>query len=306
MRITNALVTRETITRLGLNSERLQEAQERVSSGLKLKTISDDPVAGAQVMETSSALRGITQFKRNAQSIGSELDAEDTALGSVTDLLTRAKELAISQAGATANATTRTATAAEVKQLIGQAVMVGNTKVGDAFLFGGANSSNVQPFDVNQTTQPPLYVAVPAGQTAPVAPQGGRRVEVAPGQTVGGAHDGNSAFVTTGVLSSLKALYDGLVNNDAPAIQASSTGIDGAIDAVQALVGDVGARRNQIDAVQAGLGASEANLTQVKSDLSEVDMEQAITEMVSRQTAYQAAMMASSKVMGMSLADYLK
>jgi len=37
-----------------------------------------------------------------------------------------------------------------------------------------------------------------------------------------------------------------------------------------------------------------------------VDMEEAITEMVARQTAYQAAMQASSRVMGLSLTDYLR
>jgi flagellin-like hook-associated protein FlgL len=35
-------------------------------------------------------------------------------------------------------------------------------------------------------------------------------------------------------------------------------------------------------------------------------MEQAITEMMQRQMAYQAAMLASSKVMGLSLADYIR
>ena len=35
-------------------------------------------------------------------------------------------------------------------------------------------------------------------------------------------------------------------------------------------------------------------------------MEKAITEMVARQTAYQAAMLASSRVMGLSLTEYLR
>jgi len=133
-----------------------------------------------------------------------------------------------------------------------------------------------------------------------------RAVEVAPGQTMAGAHDGDTLLVQSGVLASLQALYAGLSTDDPAAITAAMPGLDTAFGAVQTIVGDVGARANRIDAVTAGLDALTSTLTQRKSDLSEVDMEQAITEMIARQTAYQAAMMASSRVMGMSLADYLR
>src|SRR5205085_2612665 len=112
------------------------------------------------------------------QRVGSELDAEDSALSQVGDVLTRAKELAAANSGVNASATSRAAAAAEVKTLIDQTVQVGNTKFGDAYLFGGANSPDVAPFDAAQTAQPPLYVGIPAGQTAPQLPQGVRPVEI--------------------------------------------------------------------------------------------------------------------------------
>jgi flagellar hook-associated protein 3 FlgL len=39
--------------------------------------------------------------------------------------------------------------------------------------------------------------------------------------------------------------------------------------------------------------------------LEDADMEKAITELVSRQNTYQAAMLATSRVMGLNLANYL-
>jgi flagellar hook-associated protein 3 FlgL len=56
----------------------------------------------------------------------------------------------------------------------------------------------------------------------------------------------------------------------------------------------------------ANLDAFDVNLKTLKSGLEDVDMEQAVTELVSRQSAYQAAMLATSRVMGLTLADYLK
>jgi flagellin-like hook-associated protein FlgL len=58
--------------------------------------------------------------------------------------------------------------------------------------------------------------------------------------------------------------------------------------------------------VRGGIDALTASLAEQKSGLAEVDMEQAITEMLARQTAYQSAMLASSKVMGLSLTDYIR
>jgi Arc/MetJ-type ribon-helix-helix transcriptional regulator len=46
----------------------------------------------------------------------------------------------------------------------------------------------------------------------------------------------------------------------------------------------VGARQNQAEVVRTGLQALESTLTQQKADLSELDAERAITEMLARQT----------------------
>jgi flagellar hook-associated protein 3 FlgL len=305
MRITNALITRDTIARLTQNSAKLAEAQDRVSTGLKVKTMSDDPTAGSAIMQASSSLRAIGQYRTNVGKVGSELDAEDSALGQITDLMTRAKELAVANSGANASQQSRTAAAQEVKQLIAQVVQIGNTKVGDAYLFGGASSPSTPPFDLTQTAQPPLYVTLDA-LGVPQPAQGMRAVEIATGQTMLGAHDGDTVLVKTGVLQSLQDLYDGLTNNSPTAVTTAMGSLDVSFSGVQTLVGDVGARRNQVDTVQSSLDAFQSNMETVKSGLSEVDMEQAMTEMMARQTAYQAAMLASSKVMGLSLTDYLR
>ena len=42
------------------------------------------------------------------------------------------------------------------------------------------------------------------------------------------------------------------------------------------------------------------------ADLHEIDLETAMTELTGRQTAYQAAMLATSKVLGLSLTEYMR
>ena len=307
MRVTNSLITRDTIARLQQNQKRVAEAQELVTSGLRVRKMSDDPSDASSLLQTSGSLRALSQYRRNVDALGSRLDAEEGALDQITQVLTRAKELAVGQAGsAGSNAATRTATAAEVQQLLEQAVSIANGKFDEEYLFGGQNSAALPPFDAKQTGQAPRFVSLRGAPAAPLLPQGQRPIEIAAGQTMPGVHDGNSVFVQTGVLQSLYDLQQALAADNTAGIQSAQGALDSALTGIQALVGDVGARQNRVETLTAGFDALQLNLEDRKADLREVDIETAITEMLNRQTAYQAAMMAASKVMGMSLTDYLR
>lgn len=317
MRVTTAGQTQAIIARLLDSQSKLAEAQDQVTTGLKVGKMSDDPTAASQVVRDSAALRGISQYTRNATAAGTSLDAEDSALQQLTTLLDRAKEIGVGANSATANAAARSADAAEVQQLLAQAVSIGNTKVGDNYLFGGASNDGRPPFDPTQATFVPTDPATTAGGApVPRYPQGQLAVDVgAGGQTVTGAHDGTTIFLGTtngspdsskGILAALRQLQGALTGSDTSQISGAMTAVDGAFDTLQVHVGELGARQNQVDAVKTGLTALQSTLTQQKSDLSEVDTAQAYTEMVARQTAYQTAMLASSKVMGLSLTEYLR
>lgn len=320
MRVTTAGQTQTIITRLLDSQRRLAEAQQRATSGLRVEKMSDDPTAGSTIMRAGAGLRGIQQYTRNVEGAGAALDAEDSALQQLSALMDRAKELGVGANSATADAAARAAAGVEVRELLKQAIAVGNTKVGDEYLFGGLTSDGREPFDPTATdfvpTDPPP-AGSPAGTPAtPRFPDGQRVIEVgAGGQRVAGAHDGTTVFLgraggaptaSAGLLPALKQLSDALAAGDQAAVAPALTALDAASAGLQATVGEVGARQNTVDSVKTGLSALGATLSRQKSDLSEVDAEQAITEMLSRQTAYQAAMLASSKVMGLSLVEYLR
>lgn len=322
MRVTNSLVTRSLTNRL-LDSQRLlAEAQERVASGKRVRKMSDDPTAGSAIMQASGSLRAIAQYQRNVQGVVARLDGEDAALGQLTDMMTRAKELAAATVGATVGAPGRRAAALEVRGLLSQALMVGNTRIGGEYLFGGTNNDGRAPFTPSttlpdgtrvfvQTDVPPAPDPLPDPPPPPAAPvprppTGERLIEISAGATMRGAHDGRTVFLDTGMLAALEDLAIAMENDRPADMRVAMGALDGAFDSVQALLGDVGARQNQVDTVLGGLAALEGTLTEEKSSLSEVEMEAAITEMLQRQTAYQAAMMASSKVLGLSLTDYIR
>jgi flagellar hook-associated protein 3 FlgL len=301
MRITNNTIASQNLSGLQANMAALLKVQAQVSSQNRLTAASDDPTAATQIMSASSSLRAIDQYSTNIASANSRVNAEDTALQQITDLVTRAKELGITQGTATATTASRTTANAEIQQIFQQIVSIGNTKVGNEFLFGGETS----------TTAP--FTATGSGATLDYTttnPQGQRDLAIGAGQTIAAGHDGTQLLLTTGVLDAVKSLSQALdpssSNYGQAGITSALTSIDTAFDNVQSLVGEVGGTANRLSVTQQNLSAYKTNVTTLKSGLSDVDLEAAITEMTSRQTAYQGAMLATSKVMGLTLTDYLK
>lgn len=320
MRVTTAGQTQATISRLLSSQSKLAEAQERATSGLKVARMSDDPTSANTIVRDGGALRGITQYTRNAEGISASLDAADSALQQLTDIMSRAKELGVGANSSSASPSARNTSAVELRQLLKQAVAVGNTKVGNEFLFGGISNDGRPPFDESQADFVPVDPPAPGAPTGtpgtPRFPSGERVIEAgASGQRLAGPPDGTTVLLghtagapdaSVGVLPALQKLIASLEAPDAAGIPDALTGIDAAFGGLQTAVGQVGARQNQVDSVKAGLSALGTTLTAQKSSLGEIDAERAITEMLARQTAYQSAMLAASKVMGLSLTDYLR
>jgi flagellar hook-associated protein 3 FlgL len=307
MRITNNFIQANALANLQTNMQRMSESQQQVSSGLRIQKASDDPAGASRAIQTRGSIRALDQYQRNISLANTRAATEETALSQLGDILTRAKQLAMSQGTGTADANTRATTKVEVDQLLQAAIQLGNTQDGDEYLFGGKWGDQA-PFDASQTAQSPYYVSLDPDTGLPREPSGVNQTEISAGRYMQATHDGKQVLIDSGVIAALKELSDALANTSAPqsAIQTSLGSIDSAFDNLQVLIGENGARVNQLDVTSANLAAFSINLKTLKSDVEEVDIEQAVTELVSRQTAYQAAMLATSRVMGLTLADYLR
>lgn len=301
MRITNNITTQNALRTMQRGQREIAAANDRVTTGLRFQTASEDPTAAAQVMRTSGSLRALEQYRRNIDAATARVASEEGVLDQLGDILSRARELGMSQATSTADASTRQVAKAEVDELLRFAISLANTRSGEAYLFGGSHAS-VPPFAVDESD--------PGGVLAftTTDPSGDLKIEISSGQLLNTSHDGTQVFgtLTDGPLAALRDLSAALATDDQEAIGNASSGLRTAFDSVQMLVGDVGAWMNQLEMTGSNLKALKVTLETFRSDVQEVDFEQAVTELVGRQTAFQAAMMATSRVMGMNLTDYIR
>lgn len=291
MRITNSTLAKEALSGFQAQMRALDTARREASTGLRVSRASDDPLAAAGVMQSASGLRALEQYRRNLETARARLDLEDSVVDQLGNALTRAKELAMSQAGSTASGATRAAAAKEVARLAHFARDLANTQFAGSYLFGGQYADRA-PF-VDGVLDPDR------------PPSGALRVEAGARLFLETGHSAQELFLDTGAVDGLDGLAGALEANDPGAIRNVMAGLDGAFDRVQNLVGDLGARMNQVDVALSNLDSLEVNLQTFRSSLEDADLAEAVTRLVERQGALEAAMLSNSKILTLTLTDYL-
>ena len=132
---------------LAKNRTELADLQNQSATMKRVNKPSDDPLAATRVLQTKTEVAGGQQFLKSVTQAKTFLEYSDQSLAELTEVINRAKELALAQANdASTNHTSRQATASEIDQLFSQSVQIGNRKLADRFLFGGFKTTR-PPFD---------------------------------------------------------------------------------------------------------------------------------------------------------------
>lgn len=300
MRVTSNLLVRDQISALQATATAMSRAQQQLTTGRRIAVASDDPVGARDVMAMDGRLRAITQYRRGLDAAKARIALQDNVTTSMSTLLTRAQELTVAAATDTVGPSGRQAMAQEAEAIFRELVALSNTTVEGEYLFGGQRVTE-EPFTATGTGATLGYATTGAA--------GARPVEIDAGRTLVPTDDGATLFLDTGVLTALRDLA---VELHAPAtaghdqLRAVGRSLASAFDRVQERIGALGARAGTVDLVAANLDAFEGSLQAFRSQGVDIDLERAAVELVSRQNAYQSALFASSKLLGLNLSDYLR
>lgn len=147
MRIADKMQFNQVTTNVQKNRSEMSDLQNQAATQKRVNKPSDDPLASARVLSARSEEKINSQFIKNINQARSFLEFSDTSLGELSEILVRAKELAIAMSSdASANDEIRKVTASEIEQIYNQAIQIGNRKMGDRYIFGGFQTQRT-PFD---------------------------------------------------------------------------------------------------------------------------------------------------------------
>jgi flagellar hook-associated protein 3 FlgL len=173
MKVTNRLLYSQLVKDLGNNYEKLFRLNSQISSGKRVNAPSDDPLGMSNILTYRSGLNAVGQYKQSADYANGWIAQTDSILQDMDNLMSRASELAVQGASATATADTREGAAEEIKQIRGMMLSHANARYGNKYLFGGT-MTQTQPFldvDVEKWEDDVSTMAA----TPPAAPADGDR-----------------------------------------------------------------------------------------------------------------------------------
>jgi flagellar hook-associated protein 3 FlgL len=268
-------------------------AQQRVSSGKRINSLSDDPRGLSDVLTMRGVKASIEQYKTNLDRASTWLKTSESSLSEVGNLLNRANSLAISGASATTSMDARRAMAVEVQTIRDQVFSLANSKgPTGGYLFAGT-ATDKQPFNITTTG---------------IAFQGNSgmmKVEANANDAVTINTDAQQLFTT--IYTTLDQLKTNLEGGSATTISdVSIKAVQDGISLLNNIRGDVGTRAKSVESFQNDHSRRIEELTSSISNLEDVDLSQAIMDYKSAETAYQASLQVMSQGFGLSLLNYLK
>ena len=248
-----------TINALAQNQKDMERAMERLSTGQRINSASDDAAGLAISSKMTSQIRGLDQAVRNANDAISMIQVAEGAMKEVTNMFQRMRELAVQAISDSNTSNDRTALDNEYKQLSAEVRRIaGNTQW---------NGTNILDGDRTATT---FQVGANAGQTIDVTFQDMR--------TANALDAGDTDATPLGSLTDDGDATDTPAGNDASSASLGSgddeTFLDGltitSADNAKAALYALSEGISNVDGARATLGASMSRLEYASDNLQNV------------------------------------
>jgi len=336
-RISTATRYAQLVADMKINQYNFNKLTAQLSSGKKLTSITDDPIASVNYVNTARQLGKVETFEQNVNMATSELSALDDFMELARGYLQTAWDKAVQANNQPYGESSLRALKTEVDELTKTMVDLANSEFDDNYVFAGANTKLI-PFEMSEDGYI-TYKGTPHDN-----PDYIRQTEVADGVfevvNTTGDRDENGNIVTynadedkyyyedgtectgtvttaaedkaEGVLGALRTLsnsiqmvLDGDSANGYAQMNASLDMFANAHDTILNEQTKFGGVYNRLEMSASTLETTGDNLTSYISDLNSVDYASAITQWMNAQYAYQASMQVAAASMNMSLLNYM-
>ncbi len=295
-----------------LRSEQLKRSTEELSSGKSILKPSDNPVNFARSLRFQRFIEKIERFSRNIDLTDNTLKMAETSMTSAINLLQEARVRIIQVLNTgTLNGEDAKVLADYFRNVASYIVNMGNTKVGDSYIFGGVKTQSA-PFDSDGTYN---------GETVETS------VPVADGVSVNTNFNGADYFGVNRVSNRITVVE--ILNRIADIIEAGDLerlhtetvsvdlgdgvedlklldAFDKGLSHIEAYRSILGTQQRVVEDIKTQNDAVAVHFKELKSKIEDADYTEAIAEYEKAKTAYQALLAAITQTQNLSLLNYFK
>jgi flagellar hook-associated protein 3 FlgL len=293
------------INALNAIQARFNNAQQQISSGLKVSQPSDAPDQLSPILQLHAQINQNESLQSSLNTAKTTVTAAEQALSNSVELLQNASVIASEATGASQTSDSRAALAQNVQGLLQQMVSNSQTTVDGKFIFSG-DQNLTQLYQLDPSSPTGVDRLAIAANTDLVQGPGG--VQIPASLTANGIFDHRNPDDTVAgdnVFSTLNGLVVALQNNDSVGINSSISALQTASTYMNDQLAFYGTAQNRIDA---SVTNAQNDTVQLQSELSsrqDADETAAITQLTQAQTQLQAALAAQARTPRTTLFDVL-
>lgn len=284
----------------------ISRTQGQLATGEMVSNPSDSPDTTATTQRIQTAIARQDSFSQSLTQVDNRFAAQETAIASSADLLTRIKELAIGASNDTVSAPDRKNIALELQTLRDQLLSMANTQDENGnFIFGGARTGQL-PFATDG-----------AGAISYVGDQGSAVVAVGEQRKVSSSLTGSRVFSSVvrqengqtrgaGFFQSLDDLTAAVANGDPAGIRRGMSEIDVLQNGISHAIAEIGANRNVIEQQRRVIDSTKLRLQSTLSGIRDTDYTEAVTRLQREMLALQAGQSSFAQTAKLNLFEYIK
>lgn len=298
MRVPTNSASTATIDMLQKLSAQQASLQSKIASNQRVTAPSDDPAGFGRILGLQANNRSAQQFEKNGMIALEISQISFEGLKQLQSVSERTSELAV-LAGGVSGETQLDAYAKEINQLIEHALQLGNSRFGGQYLFGGTEVKNA-PFTETRDAEGRISAVAYAGEGEAASVRISESSSVTP-RPSGETNAGIATFI-----DQLIALRDAMEAEDTAAVSAMQPGLAEAEDRLIGALSDQGTVQMRIEVNLMLQQAWQRNIEQQVSAEADIDLPSTLVRLNQATVSYEAALSASSKILTLSILDYIR
>jgi flagellar hook-associated protein 3 FlgL len=307
MRISTNLMFEKATKQMTSSQTNLAKSQAQLAQGKQVINPSDAPDQASTMQRLKSIMTRQASYQAALNSVQTRLQGEESTLQSVSDLLIRAKEVAVQASNDTLSPSNRKALGVELQVLRDQMLSLANTKDSSGnYIFGGSRVSS------------PPFVTLAGGSPQYVGDQTRMNVMVGENRSMQINRSGTDVFSPVnrtqpdgssqgvGFFNVMDDLIKGVNNSDRKLMSGGVGEMDQLLEGVTFSQSNIGSGLKSIDQQNSVIEDTVLNLTTTLSAVEDLDYTKAITKMNQQMMALEAAQSSFAKISQLSLFNFIK
>ena len=283
---------------------KLDKLQELTSSGANVNRPSDDPIASRLLLDVTNKLKAANQYKSNIAKAETFMSISSTALQGMADTMALAKKVVANYTPGTSDTTFQANTIAQLRALKQQMVDMGNTQLGDQYVFAGADNAT-PPFSNNIPPALPVYAGDETAIDIEVGSNTTEQMNIPGGQLLKADTAASQPYGTVDILKTFDDLIAAVTANTTTALTPAANSLeDGAKQITNAQTG-LASRMKRLESLSTMHANNINTLETIIGNAQNVDYAKLAVQTSQQKIAFEASLSSTAQISKLSLLDYM-